>query len=83
MYCDNRNVVKESYAGTVGGTFTCTNYKGYSICLINDGASNITLTVNGLSFTVKPNETFDERIGMFTEYTVTDGIQHRRRIRGW
>jgi len=76
------SVVKATYNGAIGGTVTCDGYTGYSILLINDGTINIVVSVNGLIFTVGPREILDERVGAFTSLTITNGVQHRRRIRG-
>lgn len=43
-----------------------------SICLKNDGNTNITLTINGNSWTVKSGEPFNEFVGYFTVVNITN-----------
>lgn len=41
-----------------------------SICIANDGTTDLVVRINALSFTVKPSEVFEEVFSPFTSVTI-------------
>lgn len=74
------STVKESWTNT-SGTKTFSGPR-YALFIANDGATDITLVVNGLTFTIKQTETFDERFDVFTSITITTTSAYRAWARG-
>lgn len=68
--------VKQSFSGTVTETFSFDDpMRG--ICLSNDGSSDITLVVNGMSFVVMVGEVFQERFDEFSSIDVQGSSPYR------
>lgn len=57
---------------TVTGAKTFTSARS-GLLVSNDGASDITVAVSGMSFTLKPTEVLDEKFDPFTSVTITAG----------
>lgn len=56
--------------------------EGLSLSVSNDGASSLTIEVNGLTITVLAGEVFDDDFEPFTSVTVTSSVAYRIIIRG-
>lgn len=76
------SIVKESFSGSTNETkvFDETMY-GFAIS--NDGATEITFTIGGETFTVKAGEVFEEHFPAFTEVIITaNGEPYRAYVKG-
>jgi hypothetical protein len=66
-------------------TNTTKTYAGnqvYGLKIKNDGASSITVTVNGLTMTIMANEVFEEAVQPTTTFTITATVAFRCWVRG-
>lgn len=68
--------VKDAFSGNATVTKTYGTAKT-GILLTNDGASDVTMTVNGLTNTIKPTEVFDMLFDPFTSVTITTTSAYR------
>lgn len=48
----------------------------------NDGASDITVTINDLVMAIKPSETFEEAVTPLKTFTITASVAFRCWVRG-
>jgi len=72
---------KEPFSGSVNKDHTFTKaMTGFVIS--NDGASNLTFTINSYTFTLKPGEIFDECFEPFTQVSITTSVAYRAWGRG-
>lgn len=73
--------IVETWSGntTITKTFN-TPMAGFYIK--NDGASDLTFTVNGMTFTVKTGEIFEDVFQPFTTLTITTTVAYRAFVRG-
>jgi hypothetical protein len=69
--------IADSFSGNATTTHTKTTGDWRSLAVINDGASDITFTVNNITVTVKPNETFDDDFESFNSVLVTTTVAYR------
>jgi hypothetical protein len=71
------------FSGSATNTHTFPSMMS-GIWVTNDGGSDITLTVNGNIFTIKPLETFDEFLAPFNTITITNASAsaYRGYVRG-
>jgi hypothetical protein len=73
-----RQVVTGSATQTVTLTEPCN-----SVCLFNDGGADLTITINGVSFTSKAGDNpFDECFEPFSSVVITATASYRLIIRG-
>ncbi len=73
-------IIKDSFSGSTTITKTYqTSVQGFSI--INDGATDITFTINNLSFTVMSGEDFNGVFDPFTTVTINTTSPYRAVIR--
>jgi hypothetical protein len=54
----------------------------YGLKIKNDGASAITVTVNGLTMSISASETFEEAVQPTTTFTITAASAFRCWVRG-
>jgi len=54
----------------------------YGLKIKNDGASDITVTVNGLTMAIKPSEVFEESVQATNTFTITAAVAFRCWVRG-
>jgi hypothetical protein len=75
--------VQRVVTGTANQTVTLTDYCN-SVCLFNDGGSDVTITIGGIAFTVKPGDNpFDECFEPFKSITIaTTSGNYRMIVRG-
>lgn len=70
------SLAKEPFSGAVDKTHTFTqSMNGFAIK--NDGASSLTFTIAGDTYTVKANEMFTEKFEPFTDVTITTTVAYR------
>jgi hypothetical protein len=73
--------VIEAWSGSANTTKTWDGYmQGFYIK--NDGASDLTFTVNGMTFTVKTGEIFEDVFQPFNSLTITTTVAYRAYVRG-
>ena len=58
------------------------NFYIYGLKIKNDGASDITVTVNNLTMTIKPSEVFEESVQATNSFTITATVAFRCWVRG-
>lgn len=75
------SIVKDQWNGSANITKSFASARK-SLLISNDGASDLTFTVNGMTFTVKPTEVFDESFDPFTSVTITTTSAYRAWARG-
>lgn len=81
MTTTQRKPVIEYFSGSANTTKTVNGHAtGFGI--VNDGSSDLTFTINGLTITVKIGETFDDDFPYFESVTVTTTGAFRGWIRG-
>lgn len=73
--------VKDYWTGTANVTKTFTSPRN-SLLLSNDGASDVSVTINGMTIVVKPTEVFDERFDEFASVTIATTSIYRAWARG-
>lgn len=66
---------REPFSGNAGQSVTF-NHRMYGLYLSNDGASDITVTVNGETFTVKSGKEFREYFDPFNTITITAAVTY-------
>lgn len=77
----NDSNVKDAFEGTASDTKTYqSKMRGFSIQ--NDGAANLTFTINGLTITVKPTEGYEDNFDPFTSVQITATGAFRAVVRG-
>lgn len=74
-------VVKDTWSGNANITKTFTAPRN-TLLIANDGSTDVVLNVNGLSFTIKSTEVFDERLDPFTTLTLSTTSAYRAWARG-
>lgn len=67
---------REPFAGSSNTTKTFSKTM-YGLFVANDGASDLTVTVNGETFTVKTGKEFREYFDAFTTCTITTTVAFR------
>jgi hypothetical protein len=73
--------VRDSFSNTTNVTKNYTNPMcGFAIQ--NDGTANLTVTINGMTITVKPTEGFEENFEPFTQVQVVASGAFRAIVRG-
>ncbi|ANY67727.1 hypothetical protein BBD42_15580 [Paenibacillus sp. BIHB 4019] len=60
----------KAFSGTATSTISMPKIMN-ELVICNDGAANLTFTVSGETFTLRPGYTFDEELEPFKEITVT------------
>lgn len=74
------SLVVDSFEGSGDYTYTSTEpLRG--VAIVNDGEADLTLTVNGITTTVKGGEMFDECYRVFTIVTITTTSTYRALLR--
>lgn len=80
-YIQLPNKVRDNVETSVGVTRTYATPM-YSILLINDSATDMTLTVNGMTMTLHNGDVLDENFAPFTTFTTTAINAYRMWVRG-
>jgi hypothetical protein len=78
------NVIKliDYISASANTTKTYSSKNVYGLKIKNDGASSITVTVNGLVMTILTTETFEEAVQPTDTFTITGSIAFRCWVRG-
>lgn len=58
--------IRKYFSGVVGADLDCLPDYGTGLMIVNDAAETIAVTVSGLTFNVKQNETFDDEFETFS-----------------
>lgn len=79
-FIERGRIVKDAFSGS---STTTKNYqtKMYGFGIVNDGESNLTVTINSFNIVVKPDETFDDLFDPFTSVTITGNTNFRAVVR--
>ena len=72
--------IQEAFSGNSTITYTCKN-PSYMFSIKNDGGSNLTFTINGITITVKPGEVFEDYFEVFNNVIVTTTVSYRALIK--
>jgi hypothetical protein len=64
------------FAGSTTATHATTD-SCYGFTIINDGASDLTFTINGITITVKSGECFRGEFNNYASVTVTTTVAYR------
>lgn len=74
--------IQGTFSGNSNTTYTCPkSCNAFSIK--NDGSSNLSFTINGITITVKPNEEFSDSFEWFSEVTVTTTVAFRALVKSF
>lgn len=69
-------VASQQYSGSSNTTITFTEDQ-HSFVISNDGNADLTITINGNSYTVKAGEVFEENFQPFTSVAVVTSVAYR------
>jgi hypothetical protein len=72
--------IKDSWSGSSNITKTFTSSM-YGFDITNDGSSDLTFTINGLTITVKSGEVFSDVFEAFTSVTITTTVSYRATVK--
>jgi hypothetical protein len=79
-FIEKGQVVVDSWNGTTSTTrslsTTC-----YGFALVNDGTGDLTITIGGLSFLIKPGETYNGLFKGFTSVQINGNSAYRAEVR--
>jgi hypothetical protein len=79
-FIEKGQVVVDSWNGTTSTTrslsTTC-----YGFALVNDGTGDLTITIGGLSFLIKPGETYNGLFKGFTSVQISGNSAYRAEVR--
>lgn len=75
------NVVRYESGSTTTTYNNATNDPWISAIITNDGASDITITINSMVMVIKSGETLDEDFVDFTSVTITTNVAYRLWLR--
>lgn len=78
----NGLAVMDYISATANTTKTYDTNCVFGLKIKNDGASAITVTVNGLTMDILANETFDEAVQPTNTFTITAAVAFRCWVRG-
>lgn len=76
------NVLDYNSGSTTATVIPSGSYEWKSLSIINDGASALTITLNGMTITVQPDENFTDNFVDFNSITVTTSGNYRMVLRG-
>jgi len=66
-------IVKDSFRATGGNTNKTYATDMHGVSVINDGAEEITLSINGINIPIGPDESFDGNFEAFKDINITAG----------
>jgi hypothetical protein len=69
-------ITKDYWEGSANITKTFASNRS-GLVISNDGSSNLTALVNGMTFTLKPTEVLEERFEPFTQVVITTTSAYR------
>lgn len=69
------------FSGNTATTHTKSSGYWKSLSIINDGAGDLTFTVNNLTVTIQSNETYDDDFVDFNSITINSNIAYRLALR--
>jgi len=75
-----KGVIQEYFSGSTTATHTL-KHKSRSIALANDGATDLTVTINNITITVKVGEYFEDVFELFETVKVTTTSAYRLIVR--
>jgi hypothetical protein len=75
-FIEKGRIVKDSWSGSSTSTKTF-NSSRYGFGIVNDGTADLTITINGIVFKVKPGETFEDLFEPFLSVTITGNSAYR------
>lgn len=73
--------VKESFTTATNNKLTAGGTR-YAFEIWNQGSSNLTFTINGITVTVAPNATYNNEFDAFTEVTLSSGAVFEAHLLG-
>jgi hypothetical protein len=76
----NRGRAEQPFSGSTNITKTFTN-PCTSFVISNDGASDLTITINGASWVIKGGEVFDEDFAPFKQVAIVTAVPYRAYVR--
>lgn len=79
-FIERGRLVKDAFSGSSTVTKTYQNNM-YGFGIVNDGASDLTVTINGFSIVVKSGEAFDDLFDPFKTLTITGTSAFRAVVR--
>lgn len=79
-FIEKGRIVKAIFSGSTTTTQTFAENM-YGLGIINDGTADLSVTINDITFTVKPGESFDDLFEAFTSVTVTGDTTFRAVVR--
>jgi hypothetical protein len=77
----NALTVFDYISASANTTKTYTNNFINSLKIKNDGASDISVTINGLTMAIKPSEVFEESVATTNTFTITAAVAFRCWVR--
>ncbi len=79
-FIERGRIIRDSFTGssTVTKSYSSNMY-GFSI--VNDGESDLIVTINTFDIVVRPNESFDDLFDPFTSITITGDSEFRAVVR--
>jgi hypothetical protein len=72
--------IKQVWSGSTSVTKTFTS-KMYGFAIVNDGTGDLIITINSITFTVKPGETFEDLFEGFSSVQISGNSAYRAVVR--
>jgi len=79
-FIERGRIVKDAFNGNATVTKTY-NTQMFGLGIVNDGETDVVVTVNGFTITLKAGESFDDLFDAFTSFTITTTSAYRTVVR--
>ena len=79
-FIERGRIIKDAFKGSSTVTKSYPT-KMYGFAIVNDGESDLTVSINAFNIVVKPSEAFDDLFDPFTSVTVTGNTAFRAVVR--
>ena len=79
-FIERGRIVKDAFSGdsTTSKTY---NTPMFGLGIVNDGSSDLSVSLNGFTIVLKPGESFDDLFDAFTSFTITGNSAFRTVVR--
>jgi len=79
-FIERGRIVKDAFSGSTNVTKTY-GTQMFGLGIVNDGETDVVVTLNGFTITLKAGESFDDLFDAFTSFTITTTSAYRSVVR--
>lgn len=80
-FIERGRIVKDAFSGSANVTKSYGTTQMFGLGIVNDGETDLTVTLNGFTIVLKAGESFDDLFDAFTSFTITTTSAFRTVVR--